>query len=216
MMAEPNQPRARHLPPHAVVGDSTPPPPRRSATVRIAGDDPRVPLATAGDRAATSSLLTELMPRTRNVVRFLVRGDADVDDFTQQALIEVMRSLRGFRGDSSLTTWADRITARTVLRQLGRQRREREQQNSMAPELRLLSTSPADAEGYAQRRQLAQVLDGVPDAQRQALVLHHVVGMSVPELAGELGVSFDTAKSRLRLGMERLRTHFGREGNDDG
>ena len=38
--------------------------------------------------------------------------------------------------------------------------------------------------------------------------MHHVVGMSVPELAQELGVSFDTAKSRLRLGMERLRKHY--------
>jgi DNA-directed RNA polymerase specialized sigma24 family protein len=40
--------------------------------------------------------------------------------------------------------------------------------------------------------------------------------MSVPELAEELGLSFDTVKSRLRLGMERLRKHYLRKGSDHG
>jgi RNA polymerase sigma-70 factor, ECF subfamily len=128
----------------------------------------------------------------------------------------VLRSLPSFRGESSLTTWADRITVRTVLRQLGRRQREREQRVRLEPELRMLQISTPPSDGYAARRRLAQALDRLPDAQRQALVLHHVVGMSVPELAAELEVSFDTAKSRLRLGMERLRKHYlgGRDDHD--
>jgi RNA polymerase sigma-70 factor (ECF subfamily) len=187
-----------------------------AASSRIAGDDPRIAAAAAGDRAAASALAAELLPRTRNVVRFLVRGDSDVDDFTQNALIEVLRALQSFRGESSLTTWADRITVRTVMRQLGRRQREREQRARLGTEQQALHGEVAEPEGYAARRRLARVLDGLPDAQRQALVLHHVVGMSVPELATELGVSFDTAKSRLRLGMERLRNHYlgGRDDHD--
>jgi RNA polymerase sigma-70 factor (ECF subfamily) len=183
---------------------------------RIAGDDPRIAAAARGDRVAASALLSELLPRTRNLVRFLLRSDTEVDDFTQNALIEVLRALASFRGESTLTTWADRITVRTVLRQLSRQKREREHQHNSEPELRSLHAVFGDADDYAARRQLAQVLDGLPDAQRQALVLHHVVGMSVPELAEELEVSFDTAKSRLRLGMERLRKHYLRKGNEHG
>lgn len=175
---------------------------------RIAGDDPRITAAAAGDRAAASSLLAELLPRTRNVVRFLLRGDNDVDDFAQNALIEVLRSLPSFRGESTFTTWADRITMRTALRQLGRRQREREQRTRFEPELRAMQDGPGGDTDYAARRRLAHVLDTLPDAQREALVMHHVVGMSVPELADELGVSFDTAKSRLRLGMERLRKHY--------
>ena len=181
---------------------------------RIAADDPRIAAAIAGDRAAASALLTELLPRTRNVVRFLLRADSEVDDFAQNALIEVLRSLPSFRGESSLTTWADRITVRTALRLLGRRQREREQRSRAEPELRALHTSLGATDDYAARRRLAHVLDGLPEAQRQALVLHHVIGMSVPELAQELGVSFDTAKSRLRLGMDRLRKHYLRPRDD--
>jgi RNA polymerase sigma-70 factor (ECF subfamily) len=214
MMSEPLRPSAR-LRSVTPVGDdvSTAALP---AAQRIAGDDPRIALAIGGDRRAASALLAELLPRTRNLVRFLLRADADVDDLTQNALIEVLRSMGSFRGESSLTTWADRITVRTVLRQVGRQKREREQHSRSEPELASLHAVFGGADDYAARRQLALVLDGLPDAQREALVLHHVVGMSVPELAEELGLSFDTVKSRLRLGMERLRKHYLRKGSDHG
>jgi RNA polymerase sigma-70 factor (ECF subfamily) len=178
------------------------------SSARIAGDDPRIAAAVAGDRSAAEALLAELLPRARNLVRFLVRGDSEVDDYAQNALIQVLRSLPSFRGDSNLTTWADRITVRTVMRQIGRRRREREQQAQLEPELGALHAPAPGSDDYAARRRLAQVLDGLPEAQRQALVLHHVVGMSVPELATDLGISFDTVKSRLRLGMERLRKYY--------
>lgn len=210
MMAERFQPAARAAATQEPAGEST----ERSAPRRIAGDDPRIAAAARGDRAAASALLAELLPRTRNVVRFLLRGDTEVDDFAQNALIEVLRSLPSFRGESTFTTWADRITVRTTLRQLGRRQREREQRSLAEPELRSLHGSVEEDTDYAARRRLAVVLDTLPDAQRQALVLHHVVGMSVPELAEEIGVSFDTAKSRLRLGMERLRKHYLRPRDD--
>ena len=208
MMAERIQPAVRLAAPEPREPGSESAAPSR----RIAADDPRITAAAAGDREAASALLGELLPRTRNVVRFLLRGDTEVDDFAQNALIEVLRSLGGFRGESTFTTWADRITVRTVLRQLGRRQREREQRLHAEPELRSLHGTTEAGEDYAARRRLARVMDTLPDPQRQALVLHHVVGMSVPELASELGVSFDTAKSRLRLGMERLRKHYLREG----
>ena len=209
MMPEPTQPGARL---RLIEVERVP----AASASRIEAGDPRIAAAAGGDRAAASALLAELLPRTRNLVRFLLRGDADVDDFTQNALIEVLRALGSFRGESNLTTWSDRITVRTVLRQVGRQKREREHQNRSEPDLRSLHAAFPGADDYAARRQLARVLDGLPDAQRQALVLHHVVGMSVPELADELGVSFDTAKSRLRLGMERLRKHYLGKGNGHG
>jgi RNA polymerase sigma-70 factor (ECF subfamily) len=48
-------------------------------------------------------------------------------------------------------------------------------------------------------------LDALPTEQRECIVLHHVVGLSVPELASELSIPFETARSRLRLGIAKLR-----------
>jgi RNA polymerase sigma-70 factor (ECF subfamily) len=56
------------------------------------------------------------------------------------------------------------------------------------------------------------LLDELPDDQRQAVVMHHVLGLSMPELATELGIPFETARSRLRLGIQKLRARVQRRG----
>jgi RNA polymerase sigma-70 factor (ECF subfamily) len=179
--------------------------PAAVAPGRIAADDPRIGAAVGGDARALDSLCRVLLPRLRNLARYLLRGDAEVDDAAQEALIAVLRALPGFRGESLLTTWADRIAVRTVLSWARRARGERLKLVAAA-ELHVNDPAPAPGEeAYRARRLLAALLDALPDDQRQVLVLHHVLGMSMPELSDTLGVPFETARSRLRLAMTRLR-----------
>lgn len=169
--------------------------------------DPRVASAAAGDRAAAQALLTELLPRVRNLVRYLVRGDALVDDITQLVLIELLRGFGSFRHEGSLHAWVHRITVRVALRQAMQARKQRQQEAVIGADM-LVTAGPAEApDAYVQRRQAIVLLDSLPDDQRAALVLHHVVGMSLPELAKTLNIPFETARSRLRLAMTKLREH---------
>lgn len=181
---------------------------------RAAEVDARLAAAVAGDRRAAHALLTEMLPRVRNLVRYLVRGDADVDDIAQTTLIEILRSLPGYRAEGSLRGWADRITVRVTLSHVRRRRAERAEQERHAPELRAVRDPDAPPDAYVQRRDVVRWLDQLPDDQRHAVVLHHVMGLSAPELAEELGVPFETARSRLRLGMRKLREAMG-VGADD-
>lgn len=54
-------------------------------------------------------------------------------------------------------------------------------------------------------RQLLQCLDALPAAQRAVFLLHHEDGSSVEDLAARLGLGFETAKSRLRYALAKLR-----------
>lgn len=167
--------------------------------------DRRIAAAAAGDRRAASALLTELLPRVRNLVRYLVRGDADVDDIAQQSLIEILRSLGSFRGEGSLGAWADRITSRVALAHMRRRRAERSRlDDGVSPELFPVASGDRP-DDYLERRRMARALDALSDEQRSVMVLHHVVGMSLPEVAEQLGIPFETARSRLRLGMTKVR-----------
>lgn len=58
-------------------------------------------------------------------------------------------------------------------------------------------------------RRLLDCLDTLPAAQRSAFLLHHEDGLAVDELARALEVGFETAKSRLRYAMGKLRTCMG-------
>jgi len=58
-------------------------------------------------------------------------------------------------------------------------------------------------------QRLLDCLEGLPLAQKSAFLLHHEDGLSVDELARALEVGFETAKTRLRYAMSRLRTCMG-------
>jgi RNA polymerase sigma-70 factor (ECF subfamily) len=175
--------------------------------------DPRVALAAAGDRQAAQALLTELLPRVRNLVRYLMWSDADADDVVQIVLVELLRSFGSYRGEGSLTAFTDRITVRVALHHVRKRRTEKQRTSPLSPELHLVNKDSEGPDDYTLRRQTARFLDQLPDEQRQAVVLHHVIGQSVPELAETLQVPFETARSRLRLGMEKLRARLSQRGN---
>lgn len=52
-------------------------------------------------------------------------------------------------------------------------------------------------------------LDQLPLAQRSSFLLHHEDGLSLDEVALAIGVGFETAKTRLRYAMSKLRSCMG-------
>jgi RNA polymerase sigma-70 factor (ECF subfamily) len=60
-------------------------------------------------------------------------------------------------------------------------------------------------EARAQAKRVLEVLESLPAAQREAFVLQHESGMSIEEIAEATGVASETAKSRLRYAMMKLR-----------
>ena len=160
----------------------------------------------ARDPRAVEQLFASLLPRVRNLVRYLVRADRDVDDLSQDALVTILRGLSSYRGDGSFYSWADRVVARSVFATLRRR--------SLIPaaplgkvELEQLeSPTGGHTAEYLARRELARLLDQLPPEQRVALALRYVLGFSVKEIATECNVPEETVRSRLRLGKNRLRS----------
>src|SRR6185295_18994630 len=64
---------------------------------------------------------------------------------------------------------------------------------------------PLFGDEYLLRRWAVSVLDELPLPQRHAVVLHHLLDMTVPEICEELGIPRETVRSRLRLARTRLR-----------
>ncbi len=156
----------------------------------------------AGHAASARQLALELLPRVRNLVRYLVRGDHDVDDLSQDALLSILQGIATYRGDGPFRSWADRVVARSVF--AARKSASRRALQSVPLEDVAEESSPLP-DRYYLRRQVVERLDTLPLAQRDALVLHHVMGLSIAEVASDLGVPDETVRSRIRLGKERLR-----------
>ena len=177
--------------------------PLRSEPHAVLGD--RVAAAASGDSAASADVLTYLLPRVRNLVRYLVRRDLDIDDITQDALVALLRGLPTFRHDGTVESWADRVVARCTFSFL---RRRRAVPNLAALDSETLRDATPFALGgdeYLLRRRAVAALDDLPSEQRDAFVLHHIVEMSIAEVAVEVEAPAETVRSRIRLAKLRLR-----------
>src|SRR5262245_35048306 len=186
--------------PLAVVPQSMPP------HVRAALDD---------DDNATRDLLTEILPRVRNLVRYLVRDDKDVDDIAQDALVAVLEDLRGYRGEGRFEAWVDRIVARLTIARI-RKRRFFWKRDTQYNSNLMLANGKAAADEYLHRREMVQMLDDLPQEQRYVLVLHHALDMTIPEMAEELGIPIETVRNRLRLAKTQLRNNNAVEPAEEG
>ena len=175
--------------------------------------DPRIAAAASGDRAAAQDLCRELLPRVRNLVRYLLRGDSRVDEVAQEALIAVLRGLASFRGDGRFESGVDRVVARATFAAIRRIRAEtppgvRPVEGGETGSSAAAATA-ATGESYVLRRELAAALDRLPADQRESLVLHFAIGMTVPEIADAMAAPHETVRSRLRLGKAALREALG-------
>ncbi len=75
--------------------------------------------------------------------------------------------------------------------------------------------APRDAEPDAaydlkqKARALLELIEALPEAQREAFLLQQEAGLSVEEIAAATGVTRETAKSRLRYALAKLRQGMG-------
>ena len=163
--------------------------------------------AVAGDARARDALAELCLPRVRRVVMLSVGMGPDVDDVTQIAMSRVFTRLESFRGEARFLTWVDRVTA-NVIADHYRQRRWTVflSFDEEVPIYQQIAREGPDDE--LQRQRTLERLSGhfakLRPKQRLPLVLSMVLGYTVPEIAGLLGLGVEATKKRLLRGRRQL------------
>jgi RNA polymerase sigma factor (sigma-70 family) len=106
-------------------------------------------------------------------------------------------------------TWLFMMARSRVLDRLrGRQRRDKvtDAVISLDPPTAKLSPGPAEHVEIVERRSIVvAALEGIPPEQRLVLELSYYQGLSHGEIAAQTGLALGTVKTRIRLGLEKLR-----------
>jgi RNA polymerase sigma-70 factor (ECF subfamily) len=159
-----------------------------------------------------ANIYQEFQPKILRYLAHLV-GENDVHDLTQAVLLKVSRSLEGFRGESSLSTWIFRIATNTahdhLLSSLAKQR-EREVlfDDAGSPDELPDPVLPGTDQEYIRREMNAcirDVVDQLPENYRTVLLLSEFEEFTNPEIAEILCLSIDTVKIRLHRARAKLR-----------
>lgn len=168
---------------------------------------PLVASCRRGEGGAAKTLLVTVGPSMLQMVRrVLGPNDADVEDVLQEALMAFLHAVSTFRGESTVKHFACRIATLTALKALRKRPRD---PVAILDEDCWEGVAPDHWVQASNRRQLLRsMLDDLPEAQAEALVLHYVAGHSVEEMAQAARIPAETIRSRLRLAKGTLRARI--------
>jgi RNA polymerase sigma factor (sigma-70 family) len=162
-------------------------------------DDSWRAAAGRGDSAAFGALYDRLGTRLLAVARGLCGAHADPEDLVQQTFLDLYRSRRALARSRDVESYA---FASLRHRAAAAARRRRPASLEIEPG----AEDPVPHESDAR---LERALSALPAEQREALELRTAGGLTFEQLGAVLGVSADTAASRVRYALERLRRSLG-------
>lgn len=161
-----------------------------------------------GDVAAARILIDRLAPKALSVAwRFL--GDrAEAEDVVQEAMLRLWEVAPDWQpGRARVATWLHRVVVNLCT---DRTRKRRDLSVAVLPERAADARPPtASLVAAARRRALAEALAGLPERQRQAVLLRDIEGLANGDIAAILGVSVDAVESLVARGRRGLRHVLG-------
>lgn len=192
-------------------------------------DDQLMAAYAAGEAAAFEQLYERHRQGLYRFVRRLLGSvhAGQVDELFQDTWLRVVQARDRWQPQgASFRTWLYTLAhhrAIDLLRRSGREVAldafEGEDGEPWQPDAAAWQHWPAPATGTLQGDELAfwrragerllDCLEQLPLAQRSAFLLHHDDGLSLPDVARALEVGFETAKTRLRYAMNKLRGCMG-------
>jgi RNA polymerase sigma-70 factor (ECF subfamily) len=165
--------------------------------------------AAAGDRASARLVLDRVAPSVRRVVRTVLgRSPLGADDVTQDALVAVVHALPSFRGECGFLHYACRIAARVAMAARRARAAEIDVEPIEGEALDCREEPGDDPEAPRRRAMIRELVDALPEAQAETIVLRVMLGYSIAEVAETTGVPVNTVRSRLRLAKEALRSRI--------
>lgn len=180
------------------------------------------------------------LERFRAYLRLLARlhldrrlqGKLDASDVVQQTLLEAYRSAHKLQGrsDAEKAAWLRQALAHQMahaVRDLGRAKRDIARERSLEAALaessaqleKWLAAEQSSPSDQAVRQELsirlAAELEALPEAQREALMLHYWQGWTLPQIAAHLGKSAAAVAGLLQRGLKTLRAQMNTGVTDD-
>ncbi len=163
------------------------------------------------DAVTVNSLLAHSQ-FVRGLARVLVHDAATADDAVQQTWIEACE--RPPRNHASPRGWLATVTQQAVRKIRRGEARRRTHERAAARREHLPSTAQI-VEREETRRRLVDAVLALPERYRGAIVLRYLDQLPPRDVATTLGVPVETARTRIRRGLELLRHTLDRDWHGD-
>ena len=159
----------------------------------------------AGDREAFATLYDRLAPRLFATARTMLASTAEAEDVVHDLFVELAKIRHRLPGITDLDSYLFTMLRHAVGRRLRRRSLGRRTLDRLGQER-------AEADGFATQpagmpdEALAGAVAALPATQREVLALKIDGGLTFAEIAAVIGTSANTAASRYRYALEKLRS----------
>ncbi|RPI25402.1 MAG: sigma-70 family RNA polymerase sigma factor [Acidobacteria bacterium] len=165
-----------------------------------------------GDAAALSRLYDSYAAIVYSFAERILRDTAAAESVVQDVFLTVWRKAEQFRPErGSLCTWLLTLTRNKAIDLLRSSSRRESRYVSISSdpgafEMPGSGPDPLSSAIQKEKRELTlRALTEIPDEQKIPIYLNFYGGLSHQEISERLGVPLGTVKTRIRLGLERLR-----------
>jgi RNA polymerase sigma-70 factor, ECF subfamily len=183
---------------------------RRSTRIGPAIDRSLIDRARNGDLDAFESIVRARMDAVYRLTSAILGDEADARDAAQETFVAVWRQLRRLREPDKFDAWLQRVAvnaSRMMIRSRSRRRIREIPSSSVVALGERAAASPRDDAAI-----LDAALATLPVEQRAILVLHHLEGRPVDEIARIFDIPEGTAKSRLFVARRALAMAIAADG----
>ena len=163
--------------------------------------------ARSGDRAAFEALISGRLVRLMRLATSILLHDADAGDAVQDSCVRAWVELPQLRDPAQFDAWLWRIVINACRTSLRRRHRTAVREIAMDDSTGSLDTpepGPGIGENVSEVEVVRLSFARLDPDRRAILILHHVEGRSVAEIAAVLGIPEGTAKWRLHAARQEL------------
>jgi RNA polymerase sigma-70 factor (ECF subfamily) len=160
----------------------------------------------AGDPLAFDACYAALAPRLRRALAGWTRDTVRAEDLLQDTFLRIHRARHTYDPALPVLPWAYAIARHAYLTDLRRRSRGRETE---VPVEELPAPERERACPFA-RQGVRAALGQLEHDRREAVVLHHVWGLSFGEIAQRLGITEGAARVRAHRAIMAMRRFLGR------
>ena len=171
-----------------------------------------------GDINAFNTLVWRWEKRIFNYIYRIIGNEETARDLCQNFFLKMFREIKKVRDPEKVVPWMYRIALNMCRDEMRRQKKQPlvylddnpgSDQTPGGTIRDLNDTSSPSPEQLAHNNQLVAILKkslmAIPEEQREIIVMKQYQGLKFTEIADILGVSVNTAKSRLYYGLRALR-----------
>lgn len=161
-----------------------------------------VELTKLGHTEAFSELVRRHQQMTYNLAYRFMRDPALAEDMAQEAFLKAFRLLKGFRGDSSFSTWLYRVTCSVCLTELSRRKRRGEVELKPV-HYNTAAVHPTDSRDLPEH--IRRCVTKLSDRYAEIVTLYYLKGTSYDEIAEALDIPMGTLKTWMFRARKQLR-----------